>query len=39
MRRRKVIRGRYNRRLFSRTASRVHKRNLRATVARGGIRL
>lgn len=36
---RKRIRGRRNRRSFSRVARRVHKKNLVKTLSRGGIRL
>lgn len=36
---RKRIKGRYNRKQFSRVARRVHKRNLHRTLSRGGIRL
>lgn len=38
MRKRRRIYGRRNRRNFSRTASKVHKRNLSRKVMRGGIR-
>lgn len=38
MKKRKRIYGRRNRRNFSRTASKVHKRNLTRRVFRGGIR-
>lgn len=37
--RRKRIKGRYNRRQFSRVARRVHKKNLTRVLSRGGIRL
>lgn len=39
MKRRKKLSRRFNRRNFSRTARRVHKRNLVRRVSRGGIRL
>lgn len=39
MRKRRKLSMRGSRRLFRRTASRVHKRNLNARVSRGGIRL
>lgn len=38
MKRRKKLSKRVNRRLFSRTARRVHKKNLVKRVSRGGIR-
>ena len=39
MRKRKRLSKRFNRRNFSRTARRVHKRNLVRRVSRGGIRM
>lgn len=39
MKRRKKLSRRFNRRNFSRTARKVHKRNLVRRVSRGGIRL
>lgn len=37
--RRRKLSGRRNRKQFSRVARRVHRRNLRKTISRGGIRL